>query len=200
MSKGMLLILSGPSGSGKGTVVNRIRDDENLSVSISVTTRTPRVNEIDGVNYFFRTKDEFYDMLRNDALLEHALFLGNHYGTPREYVEEQIDNGKTVILEIEVNGALQVKEKFPEAVLVFLLPPTFTELKNRLINRATESRETIEERLKRAREEVKLADKYDYLVINDNIERAADDIRLIVSSETLKTKRSQEKITEFNEN
>lgn len=197
MSKGMLLIISGPSGSGKGTVVNKIRRNENISVSISATTRIPRPGEVDGVNYLFRTREEFLEMVRNDELLEHAQFVGNLYGTPKNYVEEQIDKGRTVVLEIEVNGALQVKEKFPSSVLLFLLPPTYEDLKTRLINRATETMETIEERLRRAVEEIKLISKYDYLVINENIDEVANDIFTIISSEKMKPFRSADRISKF---
>ncbi len=200
MSKGMLLIISGPSGSGKGTVVAQIKKDTNISVSISLTTRQPRPGEEHGIHYFFTSVEDFNQKVREDELLEHAQFVGNLYGTPRRYVEEQIEAGKTVILEIDVNGALQVKEKFPQAVLLFLLPPTHSELQRRLETRATENLETIHQRLRRTEDEIKLIDKYDYLVINDDIDQAACQIRGIVRSEMLRPVRSADKIDQFKDN
>jgi guanylate kinase len=196
-NKGMLVIISGPSGSGKGTVVKRLDTAENYALSISLTTRAPRKGEIDGRDYFFCTPEKFAAKREAGNLLEHALFCGNFYGTPRTYVEEQIDQGKAVVLEIEVNGALQVKEKFPEAVLIFLIPPTMQVLEQRLTNRNTENRETIEDRLRRANEEVQLIDKYDYLVINDTVENAVHGINTIVNAESLKPFRNQAIIAGF---
>jgi guanylate kinase len=199
MNKGMLIIISGPSGSGKGTVVKRIcprngigenqQCSQDFAVSISVTTRKKREGEVDGRDYFFCTEEEFYNKLRNNELLESATFVGNYYGTPRSYVKEQIEKGKTVVLEIEVNGALQVKDKFPDSVLVFLIPPSIKELKSRLVNRNTEDMETIEDRLRRAEEELKLVDKYDYLIVNENVDDAVNDIKLIVKAEKMKPSR-----------
>ncbi|MCL2698934.1 MAG: guanylate kinase [Defluviitaleaceae bacterium] len=191
-SKGMLIIISGPSGSGKGTVVKRLGKAANYALSISMTTRTPREGELHGRDYFFCTEEEFHAKRQAGELLEHALFVGNFYGTPRPYVEEQVEKGKAVVLEIEVNGALQVKDKFPEAVLIFLMPPTMQILEQRLIARNTEDKETIEDRLRRAREEVRLIDKYDYLVINDKVEDAENDINTIVNAEYLKPFRHKE--------
>jgi guanylate kinase len=185
MGDGMLLIISGPSGSGKGTVVKSLNPEE-YALSISVTTRPPRADERDGEDYFFRTREQFDSMRDNDALLEHAVFVGNFYGTPRFYVEDRIREGKTVVLEIEVNGALQVKEKFPSAVLAFLIPPTLDELKRRLINRGTENMETIDRRMKRAGSEIKLIERYDYLVVNDEVKNAAERINQIVRAERLR--------------
>ena len=185
-SKGMLVIISGPSGSGKGTVVKRLDAAANYALSISVTTRPPREDEVDGRDYFFCTVEEFTAKRDAGELLEHALFCGNYYGTPRTYVSEQIDKGKAVVLEIDVNGALQVKDKFPDAVLIFLIPPTMRELEKRLINRNTEDRESIEDRLRRAHEEMQLIDKYDYLVVNDKVEEAVNGINTIVNAESLK--------------
>ncbi len=196
-NRGMLIIISGPSGSGKGTVVKVLDPKKNYALSISVTTREPRSGERDGIDYFFKTPEEFNIMRENEQFLEHALYCGNYYGTPLPYVEEQIKKGKTVVLEIEVNGALQVKDRFPETILIFLVPPTFEELKNRLINRNTEDKETIEDRLKRAYEEIKLVDKYDYLVINDTISEAVSLIDTIVQAESLKPQRNSELIKHF---
>ena len=191
--KGMLVIISGPSGSGKGTVVKNL----NYSLSISVTTRKRRENEEHGVDYFFYTEKEFFRMRENNELLEHAVYVGKYYGTPRRYVEEQIDQGKVVVLEIEVNGALQVKEKFPEAVLIFLIPPTMSELSRRLEFRNTEDLLEIEDRMTRALEEIGLIDRYDYLVINDQLEKATDEIDAIVRAEYLKPHRSLDRIEKF---
>ncbi len=196
-NKGMLLIISGPSGSGKGTVVKQLSPEKNYALSVSVTTRKKRECEIEGKDYFFRSMECFEHMRNNDELLEHAVFCGNCYGTPRSYVEEQISNGKTVVLEIEVNGALQVKEKFEDSVLIFLIPPTIEELSRRLICRNTESKESIEDRLKRARDEIKLIDKYDYLVINDYVENAVSRIDTIVEAEHLKPHRCNNDILYF---
>ena len=193
MNKGMLVIISGPSGSGKGTVVKKL----NYSLSISVTTRKKRGHEQHGVDYFFCTEEEFTNMRDNNELLEHALYVGEYYGTPRKYVEEQIDKGKAVVLEIEVNGALQVKEKFPDAVLIFLIPPTMNELARRLVFRSTEDVTAIEYRMNRALEEIKLIDRYDYLVINNELEDAVREIDTIVSAEYLKPHRSQARIEKF---
>jgi guanylate kinase len=201
MSKGMLIIISGPSGSGKGTVVRKIcpkngveenqQCNNEFAVSISMTTRKKRAGEVDGREYFFCTEEEFYTKLQNNEFLESARFVGNYYGTPRSYVEEQIEKGKTVVLEIEVNGALQVKEKFPDSVLVFLIPPSLKELKHRLVSRNTEDMETIEDRLRRAAEELKLVDQYDYLVVNQNVDDAVEEIKMIVRTEKLKPSRRQ---------
>ena len=148
MEKGVLLIISGPSGSGKGTIVERLVDDLGYRVSISATTRNPRPNEENGVHYFFKTKEEFEKMIEAGELLEHACFCDNYYGTPKEYVERQLGEGNNIILEIEVQGALQVKKKYNDAVLIFTMPPTIAELRRRLVNRGTEDMETIEKRIK----------------------------------------------------
>ena len=185
-SKGMLVIISGPSGSGKGTVVKRLDAALNYALSISLTTRPPREDEVDGRDYFFCTTEEFTAKRDAGELLEHASFCGNFYGTPRTYVEEQIDNGKAVVLEIDVNGALQVRDKFPEAVLIFLIPPTMQELERRLISRNTEDKETVEDRMRRAHEEIQLIEKYNYLVINDEVEDAVYGINTIINAESLR--------------
>ena len=191
--KGMLVIISGPSGSGKGTVVKRL----NYALSISVTTRKMREGEKHGTDYFFCTEEEFIRMRENNELLEHAAYVGQYYGTPRQYVEEQINAGKVVVLEIEVNGALQVKEKFPDAILIFLIPPTLNELARRLVFRSTESVLAIEDRMNRALEEVQLIGQYDYLVINDVLDTAVEEIETIVSAEFLKPQRSESRIERF---
>jgi len=189
-NSGMLIIISGPSGSGKGTVVKAL-DKSRYALSVSVTTREKRAGETDGLDYFFRTMEEFEEMRESGKLLEHAYFCGNCYGTPRDYVEKKINEGQTVVLEIEVNGALQVREKFSNCILIFLVPPTMEELARRLVTRNTESAETIEDRLYRAEEEIELIDKYDYLVINDRLEEAVRRIDGIVQVESLKPFRSK---------
>lgn len=191
------MIISGPSGSGKGTVVKQLDPAKGYALSISVTTRKPREGELHGRDYFFTTEEEFHAMRTENNLLEHFFYVGNYYGTPRKYVEEQIADGKIVILEIEVNGALQIKEKFPSAVLVFLMPPTHKELENRLIKRGTEDVGTIEARLKQALEEVPLIPRYNYLVINDIIPDAVAKIDAIVAAERMKPTRCAAKIQDF---
>jgi guanylate kinase len=195
--QGMLVIISGPSGSGKGTVVKSLCPNSGYALSISVTTRKPREGEMHGRDYFFTTEDEFHKMREENALLEHAVFVGNYYGTPRKYVEEQIENGKVVVLEIEVEGALQVKKKFPSAILIFLMPPSFAELAKRLTSRGTEDAVTIEARLKKTFEEIPLIEKYNYLVINDVIPDAVEKINKIVAAERMKPSRSVKIINGF---
>lgn len=171
-------MLSGPSGSGKGTLVKEYTSKyKDVFVSVSATTRSPREGEINGVNYYFLTVDEFEKKIENNGFLEHAMFCENFYGTPRDAVEKKLAKGTDVLLEIEVQGALQVKENCPDAVLIFTVPPSFEVLKKRLTGRGTESAEVIEERLLTAVEEIKLAYKYDYVVINDTLCLAVDDLR-----------------------
>lgn len=181
---GLLIVLSGPAGVGKGTVCTALRSRmPELVYSVSATTRQPRPGEIDGINYFFKTKDQFLQMIEQDALLEHAEYVGNYYGTPRDFVEETLNSGKNVILEIEVQGAMKVKEKFPQAIMVFLLPPSLDELKSRITGRGTESIDTIKTRMNVAVEELSLLAHYDYAVLNDEIEIACDKIRSIIIAE-----------------
>lgn len=189
--RGLLIVLSGPSGVGKGTVCRVLREetDNNLQYSVSATTRKPREGEVEGVHYFFKTREQFEDMIEHDQLLEHAEFVGNYYGTPVEWVRETLESGKDVILEIEVQGAFQVKERFPEAVFLFLAPPSLQELRNRLVGRGTESEEVIKQRLLVAREEIELMDAYDYVVTNDEVDKAIDRIKAIVTAEHCKRER-----------
>ena len=194
---GMLIIISGPSGSGKGTVVKGLCQDAGFALSVSVTTRKPRAGEVDGLDYFFATEDEFHKMRQENQLLEHALFVGNFYGTPKKYVEEQISKGKNVVLEIEVQGALQVRTKFMEAVLVFLLPPTMGELARRLRERGSEDDVSVEARLKKAADELPLAHSYNYIVTNDTLSHAIDEIKAIVVAERLKPNRRALLLKEF---
>lgn len=194
---GLLIIISGPSGAGKGSVVSEIIKDSSFVLSISATTRKPRPNEIEGVNYFFKTQEQFQDMIKKNLLLEYAKFCDDFYGTPIDYVNENLNKGKNIILEIEVQGALQVKNIFKESILIFLIPPTIKHLENRLKNRSTETIEKINMRLKRAREEVKLTDKYDYIVINDILADASNQIKEIINVEKQKAFRNNNLITKF---
>lgn len=194
MSKqGKLLIISGFSGVGKGTVVNKLIDKyDDYTISISVTTRKPRVGEVDKVNYFFVSKEEFEDMIANNKLLEYAQYVDNYYGTPLEFVNEKLNEGINVILEIETQGALKVKEIMPEAMMIFILPPSAEELKKRLVGRNTESMEVINKRLMKAAEETIFMDNYEYFVINDEIEGCVEKINLVVNNDTTGTASKKE--------
>lgn len=192
--KGLLVVLSGPSGVGKGTVCKALRNrGSSLQYSISVTTRKPREGEIDGVHYFFRTRAQFQQMIKNEKLLEWAEYVGNFYGTPIDYVKKTLDGGKDVILEIEVQGALQVKHRFPEGLFIFLAPPDLKELKKRIIGRGTETAELIESRMTVARSEMELMQNYNYVVENDQVEKACDRIEAIVLAEHCRVDRLIEK-------
>ncbi len=198
MKKGTLLVLSGPSGAGKGTVVKEyVRKYNDVFVSISATTRDPREGEKHGVNYFFITDEEFDKMKNENGFLEYADFCEHKYGTPRENAEKALNEGKDVILEIEVQGAFKVKENRPDAVLVFTMPPGYEILRERLIGRGTESMEVIEKRLSRAMEEIKLAPEYDYLIINDTVDKAVEDLRAIFDAEKCKINNNIDFIKEF---
>lgn len=196
-NSGMLVIISGPSGSGKGTVVKRLDPAKGYALSISMTTRNPRKGETHGKDYFFASREEFLEIRKENGFLEHAEFCGNMYGTPKSYVNEQIQNGKKVILEIDVNGALQIKDLVKDCILIFLMPPTKEELQKRLIGRKTEDEETIKKRLIRAHDEIELVYKYDYLVINDDIDQAVSDIYSIIDTEFKKPIRSEHRIKKF---
>ncbi|MFD1414652.1 guanylate kinase [Oceanobacillus jeddahense] len=188
--KGILFILSGPSGVGKGTVRKKLFEEEmDLQYSISMTTRDRRTGEVDGVDYFYKTREEFERLIEEGELLEYAQYVNNYYGTPRKYVEETIEKGLDVFLEIEVQGAMQVKENFPQGVFIFLFPPSLEELKNRIVNRGTESQELVLNRLKEARNEIEMMDAYDYVVVNDQVETAVDKVKAIIKSEHLKRER-----------
>lgn len=188
--KGILFILSGPSGVGKGTVRKALFEkDTNLQYSISMTTRDKRPGEEEAVDYFYRTKEEFEELIKNNQFLEHAKYVNNYYGTPRDYVEKTLDEGKDVFLEIEVQGALQVRENFPEGVFIFLFPPSLEELKNRIINRGTETEKSVVNRLRAAKDEIELMDAYDYVVVNDYVDHAVETIQAIVKSEHCKRER-----------
>ena len=193
MSKGVLTVVSGFSGAGKGTVMKRlIQKYDDYALSISVTTRNPREGERDGIEYFFKTKEEVETMIENDEFLEYARYVDNYYGPPRFYVEEMLAKGKNVILEIEIQGAMQIKAKNPEAVLVFVTPPSFEELRNRLVGRGTETADVIESRLRRASEEAEGMPSYDYILVNDQVEDCVDRLHQIILSERAKAQRNEE--------
>ena len=193
MSKGVLTVVSGFSGAGKGTVMKRlIQKYDDYALSISVTTRNPREGERDGIEYFFKTKEEVEAMIENDEFLEYARYVDNYYGTPRFYVEEMLAKGKNVILEIEIQGAMQIKAKNQEAVLVFVTPPSFEELRNRLVGRGTETADVIESRLRRASEEAEGMLSYDYILVNDQVEDCVDRLHQIILSERAKAQRNEE--------
>ena len=190
MSKGFLMVLSGPSGSGKGTVSAALmKKNKEIVFSTSVTTRTPRPGEVNGENYFFVSVDEFENMVQNDGLLEYAFVHTNYYGTPKEFVFNEIDKGEIVLLEIDVQGALQIKKRYKEAVFIFLLPPSMSELKQRLINRDTETEEEINTRFSNAYKELDFVGEYDFFVVNNTVDQAVQDIEHIIAAEKLRTKR-----------
>ena len=182
--RGLLIVISGPSGSGKGTVLAELfKRRKGIFYSVSATTRSPRPGEVDGKNYFFLSKEEFEKSIASGGMLEYACYCGNYYGTPRAAVEERLARGEDVVLEIEVQGAHKVRGACPEAVSVFLMPPSVAELEKRLRGRGTESEETILGRLDTARTEMKIAHEYDHVVVNDDVVRAADEISDIIDSE-----------------
>lgn len=193
--KGLLIVLSGPSGVGKGTVRKEIfaQSDTAFEYSISMTTRSPRDGEVNGVDYFFKTREEFEELIRQDKLLEYAEFVGNYYGTPVDYVRETLDRGKDVFLEIEVQGARQVREKFPDGLFIFLVPPSLSELKNRIVTRGTETEDIINNRMNAAREEIEMMNLYDYVVENDHIDLACERIKSIVVAEHCRRERVEPK-------
>ncbi|UOF89195.1 guanylate kinase [Fodinisporobacter ferrooxydans] len=181
---GLLIVLSGPSGAGKGTVCTALRPTmPDLNVSISATTRAPRSGEAEGVNYFFKSREQFQEMVERDELLEWAQVYGNFYGTPRKYVEDFLAAGKDVLLEIDIQGALQVKRQFPNGVFIFLIPPSLEELRSRIIGRGTETEESFRLRFGAAAGELKYMDQYDYVVVNDRVDDACRRIRSIIEAE-----------------
>ncbi|MCO4635884.1 Guanylate kinase [Streptococcus infantarius subsp. infantarius] len=189
--RGLLIVFSGPSGVGKGTVRQEIfsTPDHKFEYSISMTTRQKRPDEVDGVDYFFRTREEFEELIKNGQMLEYAEYVGNYYGTPLTYVNETLDKGIDVFLEIEVQGALQVKKKVPDGVFIFLTPPDLDELKDRLVGRGTDSEEVIRQRIERAKEEIALMREYDYAVVNDEVPLAAERVKRIIEAEHFRVDR-----------
>ncbi len=185
MKKGKLIIYAGPSGVGKGTVKEKFFDnkDLNLTFSISATSREKRAGETHGIEYFFLSKKEFEEWIKEDKFIEWAEYIGNYYGTPKQYVEEQLNNGKNVLLEIEIQGVEQVLKKYPDAIKIFLLPPSIEVLRERLSKRSTESEEVLEKRISRAKKEIEYKDLFDYIFINDDIEQVANEIKQILIGE-----------------
>ena len=197
--KGLMVVVSGPAGSGKGTVNAHLLATGEYVYSVSATTRAPRPGEVDGVNYHFITREEFEDRLAHDGMLEHTEYVGNYYGTPRKEAEEVLASGKNLILEIEVDGAMQIKKKFPEAVLIMLLPPTYAEQEKSLRGRGTETEDKILARLAQAKVEVQLLPEYDYVVYNldGGAEECAKQIHAIVYAEQFRTSRAPDAIPRF---
>lgn len=195
-NKGILTVVSGFSGAGKGTIMKELMNNysDTYALSISSTTRAPRPGEVNGREYFFVSTEEFENMIAQDALIEHAQYVNNYYGTPRDYVFEQLENGKDVILEIEIQGALKVKEKYPDTVLMFVSPPNAAELKKRLEGRGTEDAATIASRLSRAWQEAQGVENYDYFVINDVLDDCVKEVHAIIQNEHARAFRNQELI------
>lgn len=189
--RGLLIVFSGPSGVGKGTVRQEIfsTPDHKFEYSVSMTTRAQRPGEVDGKDYFFRSREEFEELIRNGQMLEYAEYVGNYYGTPLTYVNETLDKGIDVFLEIEVQGALQVKKKVPDAVFIFLTPPDLNELQERLVGRGTDSEEVIAQRIERAREEIALMSEYDYAIVNDEVPLAAERVKRVIEAEHFRVDR-----------
>lgn len=187
-NRGSLVVVSGFSGAGKGTLMKALLNQyDNYALSISATTRSPREGEADGREYFFKTREEFIQMIEADQLIEHAEYVNNFYGTPKDYVFSNLESGKDVLLEIEIQGALKVKEKFPETQLIFVTPPNAEELKKRLIGRGTESMEKIDARLKRAAEEAEYMKDYDYILVNDNLEECVEKMHELIQAQRART-------------
>ncbi|SHE56909.1 guanylate kinase [Thermoanaerobacter uzonensis DSM 18761] len=198
--KGLLIVLSGPSGAGKGTICKALMEKEkDLKLSISATTRQPRSGEIEGKNYFFKSEEEFEKMIENDSFLEWAKVYDHYYGTPKDFVLKNLEEGNDVVLEIDIQGALKIKEKFPEGVFIFILPPSMEELKNRIKKRGTETEEEIIKRFKSAYEELNYVSKYNYVVINDSVEEAVEKIRAIIIAEKCRVDRNKDLYLEIKE-
>ena len=198
--QGILAVVSGFSGAGKGTIMKALLEKyDNYALSISATTRKPREGEEHGREYFFLTVDQFEEMIANDQLIEHARYVSNYYGTPRSYVEEKMAEGKDVILEIEIQGALKVKEKFPETLLVFVVPPSAEELKKRLVGRGTETAEVIADRMNRAVEEAEEMESYDYILINEPVDKAVEELHNLIQSQHMKASHNKELVLKMKE-
>lgn len=194
--KGILIVVSGFSGAGKGTIMKRLLTEhkEQYALSVSATTRSPRLGEVHGREYFFVSEEEFRAMIKDGQLIEYAKYVNHYYGTPRQYVEEKLALGKDVILEIEIQGALKIKENYPDTLLLFITPPSAQELKNRLKGRGTEDEDTIASRLARAVQEAQGIEAYDYLVVNDDLEQCTAKVHAMIECEHDRITRNQEKI------
>ena len=199
--KGLVVVLSGFSGAGKGTIMKHLLEahPNDYNLSISATTRGMRAGEKDGREYFFKTREEFDSMIENNELLEYATFNGNSYGTPRAYVEQLIERKKDVILEIEIQGALQVKKMYPDALLLFTMPPSAKELENRLVGRGTETEDVIAQRLAISCKESQYMEEYDYLIVNDSLEKAVDQVHNIIQAEHFRVSRNTSAISKMQE-
>lgn len=196
--KGLLLVVSGPSGTGKGTICKDIvAKHEDINLSISATTRNPRVGEVEGKSYFFKTKEEFEAMVDRGEFLEHAMIYDNYYGTPKKAIFDELDMGRDVILEIEMQGAMQIKEVYPQAVFIFVLPPSLQELRNRIVGRGTETEEQIEKRFNSAYDEIKLLGDYDYFIFNNKVEKSSEEILNILEVEKNKVSRYKKDILDM---
>lgn len=182
-TKGQLLVISGPSGAGKGTVCKALIDKNPIWISVSCTTRTPRDGEVQGVNYYFIEKEEFLDRIDKNDFLEYAEVYGNYYGTPKSEVLKMLDEGKDVILEIDIQGALKIKSAYPDGVFIFIMPPSMEELRNRITNRGSETPESLKTRMESAYNEISFASKYDYAVVNDQVDEAVKKIESIIVAE-----------------
>ncbi|WP_027634162.1 guanylate kinase [Clostridium hydrogeniformans] len=197
--KGVLIVISGPSGAGKGTICKELLNRHNFYLSISATTRSPRIGEVEGVNYYFKTREEFLEKIEEGDFLEYAEVYGNLYGTPKSKVQSMIDEGKDVILEIDIQGALKVKENVSEGVFIFILPPSMEELKQRIIKRGSETEESLMTRFKSAYQEINYISKYNYAVVNDTVEEAVKKIESILVAENCRVDRMKEKILDSKE-
>lgn len=196
--KGLLVVVSAPSGTGKGTLLQMLRKvNKNVRFSISVTTRPPRQGEEDGKDYFFRTVEQFEDMVKNGELIEWVKYCDNYYGTPKKFVEDAIDQGFDIVLEIDVEGAMNIKKMFPESVMIFIVPPSLEELKKRIVGRGTEQTDVINKRIQIAEKELEYAEKYDYIVINDDIENAVAAVNSILTAEKHKASRNSGMLDEM---
>lgn len=197
--RGILIVISGPSAAGKGTVCREVLKytEENLEFSVSATTRKPRVGEAEGVNYFFINREEFVRMIENNDFIEYAQVYDNYYGTPKKYVMDKLEEGKNVILEIDVQGAKKVKDSIEDSVLIFIMPPSFEELRNRIKGRGTESAQDINKRMSKAYDEICNVKDYDYVVVNDDVKKAAEKIKCILTAEKCRYKRCKIDLEDF---